>query len=107
MLTFITEIGGTVGDIESSPFIEAIRQVKSDVGADNVAYIHVTLMDLSLKSKKSKTKPTQNSVNQLNFYLVFSLMLLFVELNILLQMKLKKKYLCSVMLIRIAFIRKH
>ena len=61
----ITEIGGTVGDIESSPFIEAIRQVKSDVGADNVAYIHVTLMIYLSKSKEMKTKPTQNSVNQL------------------------------------------
>lgn len=61
----ITEIGGTVGDIESSPFIEAIRQVKSDVGAENVAYIHVTLMIYLSKSKEMKTKPTQNSVNQL------------------------------------------
>lgn len=61
----ITEIGGTVGDIESSPFIEAIRQVKTDVGSENVAYIHVTLMIYLSKSKEMKTKPTQNSVNQL------------------------------------------
>lgn len=61
----ITEIGGTVGDIESSPFIEAIRQVAGDVGKENVAYIHVTLMIYLSKSKEMKTKPTQNSVNQL------------------------------------------
>ena len=61
----ITEIGGTVGDIESSPFIEAIRQVANDVGRENVAYIHVTLMIYLAKSNEMKTKPTQNSVNQL------------------------------------------
>lgn len=61
----ITEIGGTVGDIESNSFIEAIRQVAGDVGRENVAYIHVTLMIYLSKSKEMKTKPTQNSVNQL------------------------------------------
>jgi len=61
----ITEIGGTVGDIESQPFIEAIRQVKSDVGESNVLYIHVTLVPYISKSRELKTKPTQHSVKEL------------------------------------------
>ena len=61
----ITEIGGTVGDIESLPFLEAIRQVKHDVGEDNVCYIHVTLVPYLSKSGELKTKPTQHSVKEL------------------------------------------
>ncbi|TCP52730.1 CTP synthase [Tumebacillus sp. BK434] len=61
----ITEIGGTVGDIESLPFLEAIRQIKSDVGRDNVMYIHVTLMPYLGKAGEMKTKPTQHSVKEL------------------------------------------
>ncbi|MBS4030354.1 MAG: CTP synthase [Clostridiales bacterium] len=61
----ITEIGGTVGDIESLPFLEAIRQMKSDVGRDNVMYIHVTLIPYLAKSGELKTKPTQHSVKEL------------------------------------------
>ena len=61
----ITEIGGTVGDIESEPFLEAIRQVSSDVGKENVLYIHVTLIPYLAKSGEMKTKPTQHSVKQL------------------------------------------
>lgn len=61
----ITEIGGTVGDIESLPFIEAIRQMKNDVGRENVAYIHVTLIPYLPKSGELKTKPTQHSVKEL------------------------------------------
>ena len=61
----ITEIGGTVGDIESEPFIEAIRQVSRDVGKENVIYIHVTLIPYLAKSGEMKTKPTQHSVKQL------------------------------------------
>lgn len=61
----ITEIGGTVGDIESEPFLEAIRQVSSDVGKKNVLYIHVTLIPYLRKSGEMKTKPTQHSVKQL------------------------------------------
>ena len=52
----ITEIGGTVGDIESQPFLEAIRQIKSEVGAENVCYIHVTLVPLLRKSRRIKNK---------------------------------------------------
>lgn len=61
----ITEIGGTVGDIESLPFLEAIRQIKSDVGRDHVMYIHCTLIPMLQASGELKTKPTQHSVKEL------------------------------------------
>lgn len=61
----ITEIGGTVGDIESLPFLEAIRQVASDVGRENVLYMHVTLIPYLRVSKEMKSKPTQHSVKEL------------------------------------------
>lgn len=61
----ITEVGGTVGDIESLPFLEAIRQVATDVGRENVMYIHVTLVPYLGKSGELKTKPTQHSVKEL------------------------------------------
>lgn len=61
----ITEIGGTVGDIESQPFIEAIRQVAGDVGKENSMYIHVTLVPYLRSSGELKTKPTQHSVKEL------------------------------------------
>lgn len=61
----ITEIGGTVGDIESLPFIEAIRQIKSDIGRENVMYIHVTLIPYLKAAGEVKTKPTQHSVKEL------------------------------------------
>ena len=61
----ITEIGGTVGDIESQPFLEAIRQIKWQVGRDNCLYIHVTLVPLLKKVGEIKTKPTQHSVRDL------------------------------------------
>ncbi len=61
----ITEIGGTVGDIESLPFLEAIRQMKSDVGRENVLYIHVTLIPYVAAAGELKTKPTQHSVKEL------------------------------------------
>ena len=61
----ITEIGGTVGDIESLPFLEAIRQIRYDVGKENVCYIHVTLIPYLRMSKEIKTKPTQHSVKEL------------------------------------------
>ncbi len=61
----ITEIGGTVGDIESLPFLEAIRQMKGDIGRENVMYIHVTLIPYLAKSGELKTKPTQHSVKEL------------------------------------------
>ncbi len=61
----ITEIGGTVGDIESLPFIEAIRQIKYQVGEENCCYIHLTLVPYMHKSEEIKTKPTQHSVKEL------------------------------------------
>ncbi len=61
----ITEIGGTVGDIESLPFLEAIRQVKKEVGKNDVLYIHVTLVPYISAAGELKTKPTQHSVKEL------------------------------------------
>ena len=61
----ITESGGTVGDIESLPFLEAIRQVKKDVGKNDVLYIHVTLVPYISAAGELKTKPTQHSVKEL------------------------------------------
>jgi CTP synthase len=61
----IVEIGGTVGDIESLPFLEAIRQFRTDVGKENVLYIHLTLVPYISTSGEVKTKPTQHSVKEL------------------------------------------
>lgn len=61
----ITEIGGTIGDIESLPFLEAIRQFPFDVGRENVIYIHLTLVPYINAAEELKTKPTQHSVNKL------------------------------------------
>lgn len=61
----ITEIGGTIGDIESLPFVEAIRQIKYEVGVENCAYIHLTLMPYMKKAQELKSKPTQHSVKEL------------------------------------------
>ena len=61
----ITEVGGTVGDIEILPFLEAIRQFRKDVGRDNVCYVHVTLVPFIGPSGEQKTKPTQHSVTEL------------------------------------------
>jgi CTP synthase len=61
----IVEVGGTVGDIESLPFLEAIRQMRKDIGRDNVLYIHVTLLPHIGATGELKTKPTQHSVSEL------------------------------------------
>jgi CTP synthase len=61
----LTEIGGTVGDIESLPFLEAIRQLRNQLGRDNVLYLHVTLVPMIEAAGELKTKPTQHSVNEL------------------------------------------
>lgn len=61
----ITEIGGTVGDIESLPFLESIRQIKYEVGRENVCFVHVTLVPFLGKAGELKTKPTQHSVKEL------------------------------------------
>ena len=61
----ITEIGGTVGDIESLPFLEAIRQFRVDLGRDNVIFVHLTLVPYIAAAGELKTKPTQHSVREL------------------------------------------
>ncbi len=61
----ITEIGGTIGDIESQPFIEAIRQISYEIGKENCLFIHITLVPFIECSKEYKTKPTQHSVKEL------------------------------------------
>ena len=61
----IVEVGGTVGDIESLPFLEAIRQFKKDVGKDNVIYVHLTLVPFMTAAQELKTKATQHSVKEL------------------------------------------
>ena len=61
----ITEIGGTVGDIESLPFLEAIRQWRRDVGYNNTFYVHTTLIPFVKAASELKTKPTQHSVKEL------------------------------------------
>jgi CTP synthase len=61
----IVEIGGTVGDIEIVPFVEAVRQFRGDVGRDNVCYVHLTLVPYLAPSGEQKTKPTQHSVTEL------------------------------------------
>ena len=61
----ITEIGGTIGDIESQPFLEAVRQISLEIGRENSLFIHVTLVPYLSGSEEHKTKPTQHSVKEL------------------------------------------
>jgi len=61
----VVEVGGTVGDIEGLPFLEAIRQMRREIGKDNVFYIHVTYLPYISATKELKTKPTQHSVREL------------------------------------------
>ena len=61
----MTEIGGTIGDIESQPFLEAVRQIGREAGRENCLYVHVTLVPYIASSGEQKTKPTQHSVNEL------------------------------------------
>ena len=61
----VVEVGGTVGDIEGLPFLEAIRQIRNDVGRDNVFYVHLTLLPYLTAAQELKTKPTQHSVKEL------------------------------------------
>lgn len=64
----ITELGGTIGDIEGQPFVEAIRQYKKDAGVENVCYIHVSLVPYIAAAHEVKTKPTQHSVKELRSF---------------------------------------
>ena len=64
-IVVIVEVGGTVGDIEGQPFLEAIRQLRTEVGRDNVMFVHLTLLPYLQSTLELKTKPTQHSVNEL------------------------------------------
>jgi len=93
----ITEIGGTVGDIESLPFLEAIRQIKNDIGRDNVIYIHVTLVPYLAMSGELKTKPTQHSVKELRgIGIQPSIIVCRTEKALSKEMKEKLALLCDV-----------
>lgn len=93
----ITEIGGTVGDIESTPFLEAIRQVPFDVGRENVLYIHVTLIPYLKMSGEIKTKPTQHSVKELqNIGITPDILVCRTELDLGQENKNKLAMFCNV-----------
>ena len=61
----VVEVGGTVGDIEGQPFLETIRQIRNEVGKENVFYVHLTLLPYIIATEELKTKPTQHSVKEL------------------------------------------
>jgi CTP synthase len=93
----IVEIGGTVGDIEGLPFLEAIRQMKTDVGSDNVFYVHVTLIPHVGPAGESKTKPTQHSVRELrNVGIQPDLLLCRCRLPLTEEMREKISLFCDV-----------
>lgn len=93
----ITEIGGTVGDIESLPFLEAIRQISIEVGSENVAYIHVTLVPYLKMSGELKTKPTQHSVKELrNIGIQPDVIVCRTEYPISNEMKAKIALFCNI-----------
>ncbi|MCG3566751.1 CTP synthase [Candidatus Phytoplasma australasiaticum subsp. australasiaticum] len=93
----IVEIGGTIGDIESLPFIEAIRQVRQDLGFENVLYIHNTLIPFLKFSGEPKTKPTQHSVKELrSLGIQPQILILRSESDISVEIKEKISILCDV-----------
>ncbi|TFD92948.1 MULTISPECIES: CTP synthase [Jeotgalibacillus] len=93
----ITEIGGTVGDIESLPFLEAIRQIKSDVGRENVMYVHCTLVPYIKAAGEMKTKPTQHSVKELrSLGIQPNIIVLRTEMPISQDMKDKIALFCDI-----------
>ena len=93
----ITEIGGTVGDIESLPFLEAARQVRRDVGWENTCYIHTTLVPYLRASGEIKTKPTQHSVKELrSLGIIPDVIVLRSEMPISAAMKDKVALFCDV-----------
>ncbi|MGP4072342.1 CTP synthase [Piscibacillus sp. B03] len=93
----ITEIGGTVGDIESLPFLEAIRQLKSDLGRDNVMYIHCTLVPYIKAAGELKTKPTQHSVKELrSLGIQPDVIVLRTDMEISKEMKEKIALFCDI-----------
>ena len=93
----ITEIGGTVGDIESHPFLEAIRQVSREIGKENCMYIHVTLIPYLSKGGELKTKPTQHSVKELlSIGIQPDMLVLRTEQELSQGMKSKLSLFCNV-----------
>ncbi len=93
----ITEIGGTVGDIESTPFLEAIRQVSYEKGRENVLYIHVTLLPYISGSNELKTKPTQHSVKELlSLGIQPNILVLRSEMEVPMEMREKIANFCNV-----------
>lgn len=93
----ITEIGGSVGDIESLPFIEAVRQVKWDIGSNNALVIHLTLIPYLKAAKELKTKPTQHSVKELLSYGVQpDILVCRTELPLPLDIRKKLALFCNV-----------
>ncbi|WP_100332498.1 CTP synthase [Bacillus xiapuensis] len=93
----ITEIGGTVGDIESLPFLEAIRQIKSDIGHDNVMYIHCTLIPYLKAAGEMKTKPTQHSVKELrSLGIQPNIIVVRTEMPVSQEMKEKLALFCDI-----------
>ncbi|MBU4319302.1 MAG: CTP synthase [Proteobacteria bacterium] len=93
----IVEIGGTIGDIESLPFLEAIRQFKADVGKENVLYIHLTLVPYMAAAKEVKTKPTQHSVKELrSIGIQPDILLCRTEHDLSIEIKSKIALFCNV-----------
>ena len=93
----IVEIGGTVGDIESLPFLEAIRQMRADVGSENVIYLHVTLVPHIAAANEFKTKPTQHSVKELTgFGIIPSIIVCRSEQKLDRELKAKISHFCNV-----------
>lgn len=93
----IVEVGGTVGDIESLPFLEAIRQMRADIGSQNVLYIHVTLVPYIKAASEFKTKPTQHSVHELTgFGIVPAIVICRSESPIDEKLKKKISLFCNV-----------
>src|SRR5699024_3015332 len=93
----ITEIGGTVGDIESLPFLEANRQIKSDSGKENVMYIQCTLVPYIKAAGEMKTKPTQHSVKELrSLGIQPDTIVLRTEMPISREMKQKIALFCDI-----------
>lgn len=93
----LVEIGGTVGDIESLPFLEAIRQLRADLGPENVLYIHATLVPYISASNEFKTKPTQHSVKELTgFGIIPGIILCRSESELNEELKNKISLFCNV-----------
>ena len=93
----ITEIGGTVGDIESEPFIESLRQIQNEIGRDNTFFVHCTLIPLLFGSNELKTKPTQNSVKDLrNRGLTPNALVIRVPYDTDIKLKEKLSLFCSI-----------